>query len=187
MLYISMECMEIIAAVLGAVLILGAPPLVGVLVLRAYRKAERREPKRWDSGAGPGAPVLFGLGLVSGVAWIALWYSWGGGPMRNQYPHWQVVASAICVVAGAVALGCWARWLLSGPLVAAMGTALGLCVGFAFLWAPQDDTGLWLAGLMFVEAGASVGLLVVSAAVTVGRRWRQARRVGRAAPRPGRD
>ncbi|WPF66715.1 MULTISPECIES: hypothetical protein [unclassified Corynebacterium] len=162
-------------SVLGVILILGLPPLVGALILRSYRRAERQQPEKWDSGAGAGWPVLFGLGLLGGVGWMIAWYSWGGGP-GNQYPHWQVAASVICVVASVVGLGCWARWRISGPLVAAMGTVLGVCLPFGIHGAMHDDTGLWLAGLMFLEIGASVGLLLVSTAVTVGRHWWQGRR-----------
>lgn len=162
-------------AVLGLVFCLGLPPLMGALLLRGYRRAENRQPQHWDSGSGLGWSALFALGLLSGVVWMIAWYSWGGGT-GNQYPHWQVACSMLCVAASVVGLGCWARWRLSGPLAAAMGTVLGVCLPFGIHGATHDDTGLWLTGLMFLEAGASVGLLLVSTAVAAVHHWRWVKR-----------
>ncbi|MDK8451500.1 hypothetical protein [Corynebacterium mastitidis] len=157
-------------SLLGFVLVLTVMmgPLLGGagIALSAYRRREVREPRVWDGGRGPGWAMTMLLALLAGVAWMAVWYSWGGGPGHNQYPHWQVLCSVICVVASTAALGWWARWRLSGPLAAAVGSGLGVCLVFAGYGAATDSTGLWGVGLLFLIVGAVIGLLPISMAVT---------------------
>lgn len=69
-------------------------------------------------------------------------------------------------VAVAAGLGWWARWRLSGPLAAAMGSVAGACAVFAAVGAREDDTGLWAAGMLLLMWCAGVGLLLVASVVS---------------------
>ncbi len=158
--------MTLVFVFVGVLIYWGTPVVTAAALLYAYRRREASAPVRWDSGRGPGWGVTMLLSLLAGVAWMVVWYSWGGGPGHNQYPHWQVACSAVCIAASTAGLGWWARWRLSGPLAAVLGSVAGVCAVFAAVGAREDDTGLWAAGMLLLMWCAGVGLFLVASVIS---------------------
>ncbi|KQB87618.1 hypothetical protein Clow_00678 [Corynebacterium lowii] len=161
-----MILMDYPSVFLSILLVCALPAAMAAALIAFYRVAEHKNPERWDTSTGPQWWAVLLLALLSGVIWMIAWYSWGGGAARNSYPLWQVLGSVACVVAGTVGLGFWARWRLSGPLSAAVGTMIGVCLAFGFGEVAQDSTGQSAAGLLLLAAGGGLGLFLVSLAVT---------------------
>lgn len=107
-------------------------------------------------GAGPW--VVLAASVVGGaLAWAAsLSYGFEGG----RYPTWQVVGAVVAVVVVVVL----SRALARGR--ALWATVLGVTAGFAVpwgVWAGRDDeTGMYLVGLLMLVVGLLVGATVVS-------------------------
>jgi hypothetical protein len=110
--------------------------------------------------------------LLVAAASVLSWYGWMGwdheyqtdaqGVPSGQYQAWQVVGSALTVVAAVVlavrALRGNAR--LAVPAVAALG------YGVAWSASANDDTtGLWVVGFGFLVVGAASSLALMAAVV----------------------
>lgn len=112
------------------------------------------------------------LALFTAAMWFA-WLGWDheyyevNGVAQGPYRPWQVMGCGVTVVAATVL-----AFLRVRTTGAVFVMAAAAAVGFAAPWswdASSDDTGLWLAGLLFLSVGAGLGLtlvLVVTQALT---------------------
>ncbi|MFT3899946.1 MAG: hypothetical protein QM728_06850 [Gordonia sp. (in: high G+C Gram-positive bacteria)] len=167
--------------VLWATMYIAAVP-VALVALSAYgvHRMEKSSPTGRSRGLSTAA--VFGVGLLGGAAvWFA-WLSWGDyytgadGLAHGPYRPWQVLACGATAVVVSGAVGWFARWRMSGPLVGAIGFLLGFATCWAFD-AADDTTGLWGVGYLFLIVGGGLGLLTVAVAV-IGARARLAGRHG---------
>lgn len=107
--------------------------------------------------------TLAALAVVFAGAWFAFlgWdheYYEVDGVAQGPYQPWQVIACGAVIVLACTAAFAYLRrvWLLAVIPVVAV-------VGFAVPWAArasQDDTGLWVVGLLFLLVGGTMGLTV---------------------------
>lgn len=111
------------------------------------------------------------LAVLSAATWFG-WFSWdttyqtdADGNQSGPYETWQGIGAALTIlgltVVGAVRLGTWPT---------ALGSTVGFTAGFVVTSAPQDDSGLWLVGALFMAVGVFTGTAVVAALVV---RWRR--------------
>lgn len=105
--------------------------------------------------------TLAALAVVSAGAWFAF-LSWDheyyevDGVAQGPYRPWQVIACGAVIVLACTAAFWYLRrvWLLAViPVVAVVGFAVPWAA-----WASQDDTGLWVVGLLFLLVGGTMGL-----------------------------
>ncbi|NMD54397.1 MULTISPECIES: hypothetical protein [Tsukamurella] len=109
------------------------------------------------------AVVLVGLAVVSAGAWFAFlgWdqeYYEVDGVAQGPYRPWQVIACGAVIVLACTA----AFWYLRRLSLMALIPVVAV-VGFAIpwvAWASRDDTGLWMAGLIFLLVGGVMSLTV---------------------------
>lgn len=111
--------------------------------------------------------IMFGSIVTVVVSWIC-WWAWMGwdttkdldvatGNETGPYEAWQVIGSALCVVAlVAVASVLW------GPIVATVATTVGYTGGWMITAFSQDDQGLALVGGLLVLVGVAIGSAVVA-------------------------
>lgn len=118
------------------------------------------------------------LALFSAAMWFA-WLGWDheyyvvDGHAQGPYRAWQVIGCGASVVVAAVLAYAVVRRLWAIVPLAAAGT-----VGFALPWswdaARNDESGLWVVGLILILGGAGTGLLVVLAVASAFLRPRRA-------------
>ena len=136
--------------------------------------------------------TLAALAAVSAGAWFAF-LGWGqeyyevDGVAQSPYRPWQVIACGAVIVLACTAAFCSLRrvWLLAViPVVAVVAFAVPWAA-----WASQDDTGLWVVGLLLLLMGGTMGLtawLAVGYGVVEAiRAFRRRRTVSRAPSGPG--
>ena len=110
--------------------------------------------------------IVGALGVVV-LAW-ASWWAWMGwdseyrldpatGAETGPYEAWQVVGSAVCVVALVVV-----ATLVWGRRTAVLATTLGYTVGWCATSLPQDESGLAAVGAVMVLVGVGLGATVVA-------------------------
>ncbi|WP_313404525.1 hypothetical protein [Aeromicrobium sp.] len=111
--------------------------------------------------------IMIGSVITVAVSWIC-WWAWMGwdtakdldlatGNETGPYEAWQVIGSALCVVAlVAVATVQW------GPLVATVATTVGYTAGWMITAFSQDEQGLALIGGLLVLAGVAIGSALVA-------------------------
>ncbi|WP_336670400.1 hypothetical protein [Tsukamurella sp. USMM236] len=136
--------------------------------------------------------TLVALAAVAAGAWFAFlgWdqeYYEVDGVAQGPYRPWQVIACGAVIVLACTAAFAYLRrvWLLAViPAVAVVGFAVPWAA-----WASQDDTGLWVVGLLFLLVGGTMGLtawLAVGYGVVEAFRAVRRRRTGtRSASGPG--
>lgn len=159
----------------------GVPTLIGVSMVRVAWQRERagvRSPssdheQTGDRPAGLGRRGLwvtgataFALGFLSCAGWL----SWSaehdgefrgpGLPAPNEFPTWQVIACGVTVVLACFLCARRSRWVVSGGLAAAIGTAAGFTTAFSVV-ASTDDTGQAGVGVMLSEIGWGIGLCLL--------------------------
>ena len=123
------------------------------------------------SGTPLRAARLMGAAVALGLLAAAMWFAWLGwdddyyltkGVEEGPYRAWQVVGCGLCVAALAVAAQLWARGFVAVPLLAAAAM-----VGFAVPWTvhatANDDSGLFVVGLLFLLVGGGTALVVLLA------------------------
>ncbi|CAM3574195.1 hypothetical protein ACXYTP_03425 [Tsukamurella ocularis] len=135
--------------------------------------------------------VLVGLAVVSAGAWFAFlgWdqeYYEVDGVAQGPYRPWQVLACGAVIVLACTA-AFWYLRRLSLMAVIPVVAVLGFSIPWA-AWASRDDTGLWMAGLIFLLVGGVTGLttwLAVGYAVVETVRSVRRRRSGAPPPTAG--
>lgn len=119
-----------------------------------------------------GAAAL-ALALFAAAMWFA-WLGWDheyyevDGVAQGPYRAWQVVGCGLSIAVAAVLAYLWLRNVWAIPVLAGAGV-----LGFAVPWAvdavSNDDSGLWVVGLLFLFIGGGIGLatvLTLTAAIT---------------------
>jgi hypothetical protein len=105
------------------------------------------------------------LALFAAVMWFA-WLGWDhqyyevDGMTQGPYRAWQVAGCGLTIAAAAV----YAYSRVPG-IAAILVLACAADIGFAVPWAVDasrtDDSGLWVAGLLFLLIGSGVGLVIL--------------------------
>ena len=110
--------------------------------------------------------------LLVAAASVLAWYGWLGwdhefqtdaqGVPSGTYQAWQVIGSALTVVATVVA----AVVVLRGPARFVVPVVAALAYAVAWSASANDgETGLWVVGLGFLVIGAGSALALVTAVV----------------------
>ncbi|PFG34620.1 hypothetical protein [Sanguibacter antarcticus] len=104
------------------------------------------------------------LALLSAATWFG-WFGWdttyqvdASGNTSGPYETWQGLGAVLTIVS-LVVVGTALRL---GTALVALATAAGLTAGFVITSAPQDSSGLWGAGALFLAVGVFLGAAVVS-------------------------
>ncbi|AYA26519.1 hypothetical membrane protein [Rhodococcus rhodochrous] len=159
----------------------GVPTLIGVSMVWVAWQRERagvRSPssdheQTGDRPVGLGLRGLWATGATAfalGFLSCAGWLSWSaehdgefrgpGLPAPNEFPTWQVIACGVTVVLACFLCARRSRWVVSGGLAAAIGTAAGFTTAFSVV-ASTDDTGQAGVGVMLSEIGWGIGLCLL--------------------------
>jgi peptidoglycan/LPS O-acetylase OafA/YrhL len=113
---------------------------------------------------------LWGTAIALALFSAAMWFAWLGwdhqyyevnGVAQGPYRPWQVIGCGTAIVAATVL-----AYLRVRTTAAVFVMAAAAAVGFAAPWswdAADDDTGLWMVGLIFLSIGAGLGLTFVLA------------------------
>lgn len=162
-------------------ILVGVPTLIGVSIVWVAWQQERAGVRRPSSDHEPTAARPVGLGRrglwATGATAFALgflscagWLSWSaehdgefrgpGLPAPNEFPTWQVIACGVTVVLACFLSARRSRWVVSGGLAAAIGTAAGFTTAFSVV-ASTDDTGQAGVGVMLSEMGWAIGLCLL--------------------------
>lgn len=123
------------------------------------------------TGSSASVPLVLGLSVSAGVVAWAAFLSYGN---PSSYATWQVVGSAVLVLVGTILVRVVARGRH------AWATIVGVTAGFAGPWGAaagrNDDTGLFLVGLVLLV----LGLLAATTLITLVTDLVLRRRTGRA-------
>ena len=110
---------------------------------------------------------LAGAAVALGVFAAAMWFAWLGwdheyyqvdGVAQGPYRAWQVIGVGLSIAVAAVLAYLWVRGVWAIFVLAAAAI-----IGFAVPWtldaASNDDTGLFMVGLLFLLVGGGSALL----------------------------
>jgi hypothetical protein len=112
---------------------------------------------------------LWGATPALAVFAAAMWFAWLGwdheyylvdGVAQGPYRAWQVIGSGLAVATAAVLAYLWVR-RSAAIFVLAAAAVIGFAVPWSVDASASDETGLWVAGLLFLLVGGGVGLVVV--------------------------
>jgi hypothetical protein len=108
--------------------------------------------------------TALGLALFAAAMWFA-WLGWDhqyyevNGVAQGPYRAWQVVGCGLTIVVATILA------YLRVPRTAAIFVlAAAADIGFAVPWgvdASDDETGLWVVGLVFLLVGSGLGLALL--------------------------
>ncbi|WP_243636656.1 hypothetical protein [Rhodococcus sp. Eu-32] len=118
-------------------------------------------------GLWPTGVVAFLGGFVACAGWLS-WSAYGrapGLPAPKEFPTWQVVACGATVVLACFVAAHLSKWVKSGGLAAAVGTAAGFTTAFC-VSASADDTGQSGVGVLLSELGWMFALVILMSART---------------------
>jgi hypothetical protein len=110
------------------------------------------------------------LALFAGLMWF-VWLGWDheyyevDGVPQGPYRPWQVIGCGLAITTGTVL-----AYLRAPRTAAVFILAIAAVIGFAVPWAvsasSEDDSGLWVVGLVFLLVGGGVGLIVLLAVIS---------------------
>ncbi len=153
----------------------GVPTAVGASFIWTIWRSERLDLEHSTTAPGSGLTgsgslglwrtglLAFALGVLSCVGWLSWSADYKGGfrgpglPAPTQFPTWQVLACGLTVILACFVSAHCARWIKSGGLTAAAGTAAGFTTAFS-IGASTDVTG---------QAGVGVALSAIGWGLTL--------------------